>query len=593
MPFLINTFLYATSSLRTLMTWADGTQTTWGNLTNAEWSGQGSDIDNVFKTVWYSAIDSTIIQTGGKITSISDLSGNNNTLTLSSGVINECSYSPSYQRANGLPAFVFSNTSNDTNFRVAGNITIQDFYIVCMYKDGQQDHFDSNESLLVGTGSFGSPKISGSTGAQFFGGWVSPSSASTLASSNNGIPVQKIMLQGLGMAVYRFTAAVPNTDRFYFFGGANIPIAWNGHICEVIGLPSIADTGTASLIINYLMNKYNVIQNSLLHISQGQSLAVGIVSNAQDQFVTEGFAQGFTNVKLINGGKNSAAILYQADAGAGAFLDITDTGPGALFTPNILNTVAASGIAWQDITSVSYLIGNTDADALSNGLITEPQEKAGYKTLIDLVRAYAINAIHVAIPNLGDNLQTTTSQNNAWTAVRRAQWQDMNENDYILDCFGTWDIPRTDSKHPTTPGYITLAQQIVRVCAHHLGFGNPNNPLGAKIVSAIFSPSTSSVTITVAFDPDGNATLFTMTNPFRFNIYKGATTYIPNAVTVNSANSFTLSGGGMFFTHGDAVTLDWPGGSGADMSITNLFLDNATNQLPLMPIFGLNVAEGV
>ncbi len=498
-------------------------------------------IDGVAKTVWFSAIDSAITQSAGKVTAIADLSGNGNDLALSSGGTNECTYDSAHAGAHGKPAFVFADTSNDTHFRVPGNVTLQDIFVVCRYRAGTETTFAGNESILGGSGSFGAKRI---TGNAALNDWISSNHFTDL-SSKNGATATGAPLP-MNFDVYRFTAAAPETDQFYFFGGNSTPVAWRGLICEIIGLPATADGATASGINDYLAEKYDIPRHTLNALFVGQSLmnrGFTLFSGAgKTAFIAEAKALGFITVNALNGAKDSAAVRYEADSGSGAYLDASNTGEGAVFTANLVPAVtgaASLGVGWEDIDVVFHMIGNTDRLAVQNALITEGQHKSGYKTLIDLVKARAPNAIHISLPNIGETALTTTDQHNAWTAIKRAQYQLTQEQAYILESCGLYDITRADSQHPDQAGYELEFRRCARLAAYYLGIGSPNNPLGAEITGATYNAAADSVTVTVAHN---GGTDFTIADPDGFWITINGTKYQATSVTRNSATTFTLSG---------------------------------------------------
>jgi hypothetical protein len=306
-------------------------------------------------------------------------------------------------------------------------------------------------------------------------------------------------------------------------------------------------------------------------------------------FEAEATALGFTDITTINGALDSAGVCFGTNSTAGAvgsYLADGDLTEGTIFTNNLLPAVTSSGVAWADIDVVFYMIGNRDRLAIQGSFITEAQHKAGYKTLIDLVRARATNAIHIQVPNIGNTGLTITAAQEAWTAVERAQYEVMTENSYILPAMSLDDIPRGDPQHPTEAGHELQFERFARLAAHYFG-ETVNNPLGASIASATYNATSDEVTVNITHD-DG--TDFTISDSGGYWVYVNGTYQKPTTAARLDATSFKLSGS-LTIDADDTVTLSYAAGTHEDMTIADIFLDNATNSLSLRHTFGFTVTD--
>jgi hypothetical protein len=340
-------------------------------------------------------------------------------------------------------------------------------------------------------------------------------------------------------------------------------------------------------------------QTDLVALFVGQSLmARGFTQFSgagRDAFIAEAEGLGFTNVIAINGARDSAGVCFGTNSTAsavGSYLDDGDDGEGTIFVDYLVAGVEDAEVAWEDIDIVFLMIGNRDRLALTtaNGgpFITEADHKAGIKTLADLIKARAPNAIIVHLPNIGELGIDTQAQNEAWTAIERAQYEAVAEHADLLPGCSLDDITRTDSQHPDEAGHVLQFQRMARLAAHYLG--RPvNNPLGASVTAASYDGDADTITVTISHD-DG--TDFAGTIGAGWWAYVNGAYQKPTTLTRIDADTFTLSGG-LTLAAEDVVTFSYAAGTHEDMGdpATDIFIDNATNPLPIRHVFGFVVED--
>lgn len=316
-----------------------------------------------------------------------------------------------------------------------------------------------------------------------------------------------------------------------------------------------------------------------------------------DAFEAEALALGYTTVNTINGALDSAGVNFGSNSTSGAvgsFLASGDATEGTVFTDNLVASVDASLIPWNEIDAAVYMIGNRDRLSIQGSFETEAEHKAGYRRLVELVAARAPFAIHVSGPNIGEIFTTpTTAQQEAWTATERAQYDARIAAASVAFAPikqgpSQDDITRTDTQHPDQAGFEKQFRRMARAAGYYFG-RVPVNPLGSSIASATYDATADSLTVTVTHEA---ATDFTISDSGGFWVYVNGTYQKPTTAARASATTFTLSGG-LTITAADTVTLSYAAGTHDDLDnpATTSFLDNSANPLPLRHVFGLSVTD--
>lgn len=545
------------------------------------------DLETVDKSLWFSAIDSTTTEASGKVTDMSDESGNNNDLSLGSGGTNEVTYSAT--AINNKPCWLWDDSAHDTYHQITSDATIQDIYVVGYYSNRTDTNFDGINTLVAGTGSFGSPKITASGGNDFVSDATMNYDGNVLKNFQTSTPAA---ITPMNIGVYRFQLSDTVTDQFYIGGSDSTPVAWRGAICEIVALPEIADASTSTQIIEDLIEKYDIQKYSANAVFAGQSLyrRAFDLNDKEDEFITESESIGFTTANAIKAAEDSTAVHPDSDTvgNVGSWLD-SSFDRSTVYTNNITDNTLG-GLDAREITHVYWMQGNADRDDIQDSSITEAQFKAATEQVLDYLEEDYPNAKIIITPNVGELSLTTQAQNDAWTAINRPRWEIQNENANRYDNSGSIDLSLTDNQHFDDAGATERFKRDARLAAELSSVGTPNNPLGSAISTATYNDSANSVSINIAHE---DATDFTMTDAERFEVVVDGTSYVPDTIVKDSATKFTLSGGSLAISSGDTVVLHWPAGSHTDIDKTNTFKDNATNSLPLRSAFNVSVTEEV
>jgi len=349
-------------------------------------------------------------------------------------------------------------------------------------------------------------------------------------------------------------------------------------------LPSLRGGGALPTRLNILM----VGQSQAARLITAQSGA------GKTALIAEAQSIGYTTVNVINGAADSIGILYEAgehkNPSVKAYLASGNLTEGAAFA-DLVTAVTGSGIAWADIDWVVYGgQGETDRLAIQESTesgVDKADLKAGFKKLIELVAARATNAKHLLSPCIGNTGLSTSAAKLAWTEVKEVYDEILDEDSTLKEGAGVWDEGRDDFQHRSQAGNELWGERLARTMAHYDGY-TIVNPLGAQMTAASYDASVDELLITVTHDGGAD---FTISEPDGFGIYIGGTRQT-NATTAArvDANTIKLSGG-LSFTAGDVVTLSFPVDTSSDMTIANIFKDNATNDLPLRPNFGMSVTD--
>lgn len=294
----------------------------------------------------------------------------------------------------------------------------------------------------------------------------------------------------------------------------------------------------------------------------------------------------YSGVELVNGALGAAAVDFRADTGAGAYLDASNTGKGAVYTTVLEPAVAASGIAPDAIDEIYLLIGETDAVAVQNGTITEADHKSAYLTLVNLLRSDFPTARVIHLPLMRDQNGLEFA---GWGAVRRAQWELTRDNAFLDEGPVAYDVSFEDDLHPDAAGYTELARRAALAGLAHAGKIGASGVFGPRIEAASFNAASNLIYLDVNHDAGTDFTLVGDTRGYVFDV--NGVLYNAAFVTREDADTVRSRPQGYTLQPGDTVRVLFPWGTLRNVVTSDILLDNAVDSRPLREQFDLLATE--
>lgn len=293
----------------------------------------------------------------------------------------------------------------------------------------------------------------------------------------------------------------------------------------------------------------------------------------------------FNTVNSVNGAKSSAAVRFEAAGSAGAYLNSTNDGKGAVYTTELDNAVTASGIAKADFDIVFVNIGETDAVAVNNGTITEVEHKQGYFTLCQILQEDFVNAVIVSIPL---NSDTNSTEFVGWGETRRAQYQLSENFNFIKPAPLMSDLLNQDDLHFTQAGYETMGVRLAQLASTYVGKENILGKLGPSITGFDFDTANNQIFININHDA---GTDFTVSAKQGWTTDVDGTLRGAQYVQRENATQIRTRFSSYTITGTEDIQFNWPWGTlrGVTNDKIGIFIDNATNPRSLRPYFANDV----
>lgn len=307
--------------------------------------------------------------------------------------------------------------------------------------------------------------------------------------------------------------------------------------------------------------------------------------NAAAALEAEALSLGYSEVNIVNGCKDAAAVCFGAAGAAGAYLASGDATKGTVYTTDLEGAMAASGLADTDITFVVSLIGNTDAEAIQSSTITEAQHKTGHLNLHNLLASQFTNARIISAPIIADE---TTSSATGWLSMRIAQWENRNENAIFEECFSSFDTTFTDNAHWDEAGATLFAERLARLCAAYDGLTSISGKLGPSISAVYFNVTSQRLEYEIAHDA---GTDFTVGPSHRgYNCLVNGVVKNPsaNGAARLNATRFRAAFPASTFAHGNTVTAYYPYGAYSNRVEAQVLIDNASDPMCLRESFEIS-----
>ncbi len=389
-----------------------------------------------------------------------------------------------------------------------------------------------------------------------------------------------------------WNANTNNPDGIFTLGGLPDGGQFNGRLYGFMVLDEFIDVYGARSIINYynkihdrtyVTKPFNVLFAGQSNVEKLFSAYSGAGST---QFATTAGTY-YSAVNVVNGAKGSAAVHYAAAGAAGAYLNSSNDGKGAVYTANLEAAVDATVIDRENFDLIYVLIGETDSVAVNAGTITEAQHKAAYLTLMNLLRADFPDARIVCIPLIAD---TNGNEFTGWGKVRRAQYELVRDHDWLYPAPAMYDLSMADDLHLDQAGYEAMAARLAEVGAAYSGKRAMAGTLGPQAVSAVYDPDNEYLEVTI--EHDGGID-FTISEHRGQNVEVNGTGVAGNSGGTSRINSnlFRVNFAASTFADGDDVVYTWPWGTLKSYTRTNVLIDNAVNPLPLRPSFDITAQK--
>lgn len=321
--------------------------------------------------------------------------------------------------------------------------------------------------------------------------------------------------------------------------------------------------------------------NSINVLWLGQSNASKMFTDfsgaGNSEFISH-LSQYYDQVVSINGAKEGCAIHKLADGGWGYYWDPETSEPGQDLL-DAIDKIVSAGLDASDIDMVVIVHGERDTSAINAGTITASQSKNAMFDYIEYVRNLC-GDVPILLTPIGAN--RTSNQFVAWGQMRKALWELWNENDFIHENVGFWDLPYVDNLHLTEQGCKDFGVRTARRILAIKGRIDTIGTLGPSVSTATFSPSADRVYITVQHDAGTDFT-FSERRGNGVKINSADPTAIPTSVSRNNSTQFQINAGALSVS--DTVTFNWPWATLQGHTPENCLKDNTIYALPLRPTY--------